>query len=135
MSRRQLRGLSEAAIVAAVAAILLTTLTSIGTGDSRQGGDCAFGLPCIVGHFALFGILGAAVGGRYAVSAAAARSPRRALAMTVLAIWIFAAADELAQSWWVTGRDGEFIDWAADMTGAVIGLAATGPLLRLVVRS
>jgi Kef-type K+ transport system membrane component KefB len=135
ISRRQLRRLSAAALVATVAVILLTTLTPIGAGDSRETGGCALGLPCAVGHFVLFGALGVAIAGRYAVSAAAARSPRRALAMALLAVWLFAAADELAQTWWVEGRDGEFVDWAADMAGAIVGLALAGPVLRVLVRS
>jgi VanZ family protein len=133
LSRRQLRRLSSAAIIASIAVILLTTLTPVG-GDPREAGSCFLGLPCAIGHFTLFGALGAAIAGRYAVSAAAARSPRRALAMALLAIWLFAAADELAQTWWVEGRDGEFVDWAADMAGAIVGLALAGPVLRLLVR-
>lgn len=49
--------------------------------------------------------------------------------MVVLAIWLFAASDELAQGW-VEGRSPELIDWVADMLGAVTGLVAGSAGLR-----
>ncbi len=134
LSHSQLRALSTVAIAALVAAILIFTLTPLGTSD-EPGDICSFGLPCATGHFALFGALGVAIAGRYATSDAARRSPRRVLLMTLLVVWVFAAADELAQEWWVDGRDGQLTDWLTDMAGVFAGIAAGGYLLRRVVRA
>ena len=112
-----------------MAAILITTLTPVLT----TNGGCALGLPCILGHFGMFGLLGVAIAGRYASSDAARRSPRRLLLITLLALWLFAGADELAQEWWVAGRGAAFGDWLADMTGAVGGMIAGSLLLRLAL--
>jgi len=130
LSRSRLRQLSTAAIVAVVAVILLTTLTPAGVSAS----GCALGLPCVVGHLGLFGLLGAALAGRYATSAAAAESPRRVLMMTVLAVWIFAAADELAQNI-VEGREASLVDWLADMVGALGGMLAGSVVLRRILEA
>ena len=51
----------------------------------------------------------------------------------LLALWVFAAGDELAQERWIEGRDGELADWAADLIGALVGLLAGGFLLRLLI--
>ncbi len=134
LSHSQLRALSTVSIAALVAAILITTLTPLGTSD-EPGDICSFGLPCVIGHFVLFGALGVAIAGRYATSDAARRSPRRVLLMTLLAVWVFAAADELAQEWWVDGRGGQLTDWLADMAGVLGGIPAGGFLLRRVVRA
>jgi len=77
-------------------------------------------------------ILGIPVSLRYATSRAAARSPLRVLIMVILAIWIFAGIDELAQQW-VTGRESELSDWFADMGGAVLGLALGSLILRFLL--
>jgi VanZ family protein len=57
--------------------------------------------------------------------------------MLVLAIWIFAAADEIAQGW-IEGRSASLGDWIADMVGVLIGLMLAPlvlrPLLRLLMR-
>ena len=70
---------------------------------------------------------------RYATSRAAARSPVRVLLMVILALWIFAALDELAQGW-IDGREPSLQDWLADMAGALIGLAVGSVLLRIALR-
>ena len=109
--------------------IVLLTLTPLGTTD----GGCAFTLPCVLGHFVVFLVLGVAAAGLYATAAAARRSPRRVLLMIVLAIWLFAALDEFAQEA-VIGRGAQFGDWLADMLGALSGLIAGSFLLRRLVR-
>ena len=128
MARSKLRGLSTAALVVTVAAIVLLTLTPVGDGD----GGCPLGLPCAAGHFLLFAILGVALTARYATSDAARRSPRRVLLMAVLAVWIFAAADELAQAP-IEHRSAELVDWLADMAGTLVGMLAGSAILRRMV--
>lgn len=120
MTRSKLRALSWVGLALVVAAILLGTLTGAG-GSGGGGGDCRFGLPCLLGHFLAFGALGVVAAVRFATSDVARRSPQRVLVMTVLAIWLFAGLDELAQGW-VDGRDPSFEDWLADMVGAMLGL-------------
>ena len=108
-----------------VALILLTTLTP----NDGEGEGCLLGVPCLVGHFVAFALLGVPLALRFATSEAARGSPRRALAMLVLAIWLLAAATELAQGW-VDGRDPDTLDWVADMLGALVGLIAGSAGLR-----
>jgi hypothetical protein len=129
LSIERLRGLSAFAIVLAAALILLTTLTPGGAGGGGEAGGCLLGVPCLAGHFVVFALLGVPVALRFATSEAARRSPRRALAMVVLAIWVFAAVDELAQGW-VDGREPNALDWVADMLGALTGLIAGSVGLR-----
>ncbi len=113
----------------AAALILLTTLTPSGGG----GGGCLLGVPCLAGHFVAFALLGVPIALRFATSEAARRSPRRALAMVVVAIWLFAAVDELAQDW-IDGREPDILDWVADMLGALSGLIAGSAGLRWLLR-
>ena len=54
------------------------------------------------------------------------------LAMAVLAVWIFAALDELAQG--RVGRSAELSDWFADMLGAMLGIAGGSFALRRIMR-
>ncbi|MSQ42333.1 MAG: hypothetical protein EXR65_04780 [Dehalococcoidia bacterium] len=124
MTRTRLRRLSSAGIVAATALIAVTTLTPLATSD----GGCALGLPCVVVRAGGFGALGVAIAARFAVSEAAARAPRRMLLMTLLALWIGAAIDELAQA--AVGRDPALANWLADMAGAIGGLTAGSIVLR-----
>ena len=107
------------------ALILLTTLTPV---NGNEGG-CFAGVPCTLGHVLAFAILGVPVALRYATSRAAQRSPARVLLMVLVAIWLFAALDELAQGW-VDGREPDLGDWLADMAGAVLGLAIGSLVLR-----
>ena len=123
-----LRRLSTGAIAVLAAVILYETLTPAGEGASAAR-ECRFGAPCAAGHFALFALLGAAAAVRFAVSEAA----RRSLAMVVLALWVFAAASELAQGP-IAGREPDLADWAADMAGALTGLFLGGALLRGLLR-
>jgi hypothetical protein len=125
---RALRRGSIALALVTVAAILLLTLSPLGTGTD---GRCAFGMPCALGHLGSFAVLGVAIGGWYATSEAARRSPVRVLLMTLLALWLFAALDEIAQP--RVGRDANFEDWALDMAGAVIGMFAGSAALRAVL--
>ena len=115
-------------IVLAVALILAATLRPIG-GEPGAGGPGCLGIPCTAGHLVAFALLGVPLALRFATSAVARRSPRRALAMLVLAIWLFAASTELAQGQ-IEGRDPDVRDWAADMLGAALGLAAGSVGLR-----
>lgn len=138
LTRGQLRTLSTAAIVAMVIIILAATLRPNETAETfaaATGNDiCLFGVPCTVMHGVIFAPLGVAMAARYASSDAARRSPRRVLLMMVLALWVFAAGDELVQERWIEGRDGELADWAADLLGAIVGLLAGGFLLRLLFK-
>ena len=109
-----------------MAVILLSTLSSLGAGE----GGCGRGLGCLAAQFSLFTMLGVAIAWRYAASDAARRSPRRVLVMTVLAVWLFAAAGELTQGQ-LHQQGAELGDWAADMVGALAGIAAGRFLLRL----
>ena len=120
----RLRTWSTLAVAAAGGAILVAALAPLGGRDS-----CPLGLPCLAWHFALFAALGAAIAARYATSEAARRSPRRVLGMVVLAIWLFAAATELAQGR-VDGREPQLADWAANMAGGLAGLLLGGAALR-----
>jgi VanZ family protein len=119
--------------IAAVAAVLVavfivaTTLTPVAVDES----GCAFGIPCTAGHFLAFGALGFTLAGVYATSRLARVAPRRALAMMFLAVWIFAALDELAQA--AVGRDASLADWIADMAGALVGMLLGGFVLRALV--
>jgi hypothetical protein len=129
---RILRLLALPAAIGCVLLILLLTLTDVGGGGNVEIGVCTFGVPCWLGHFVTFAALGVALAGWYATSAAAARSPQRVLVMIVLALWLFAALDELAQDQF--GRDAELADWALDMAGALLGLLGGSILLRLIMR-
>jgi len=119
-----LRRASMAATAASIAAILAITLTPLAV--ERDG--CALGLPCGVGHALAFGVLGVALAGAFVTSGFARRSPRRALSMLLLALWIFAALTELAQA--ELGRDASLADWLWDMGGALTGLLLGGFALR-----
>ena len=131
MTRDRLRTLSALGIVLAVALILVATLRPNGGGSEggASGPDCPLGVPCVVGHFVAFALLGVPLAARFATSEAARLSPRRSLAMLALAIWLAAAGTELAQGW-VDGRDPDLLDWAADMLGALVGLMAGSAGLR-----
>ncbi len=124
MRRQALRAWSTAAAAISIGAILLLTLTPLGT--SARG--CTFGLPCFLGHLGLFTVLGASLGTWFAASEAARRSPRRTLLAIVFAVWLFAALDEMAQEY--VGRDASAADWAFDMAGTFLGLLGSGFLLR-----
>ena len=107
--------------------ILLLTLTPV-----AEGAVSTAGLSRTAGHVALFAVLGVAVAARYASSDAARRAPVRVLAMAVLAVWIFAALDELAQE--RVGRSAQLSDWFADMLGAMLGITAGSFALRRILR-
>ena len=132
MSQRSVRTWSTLAIGVLLAVIALLTLGPYGTGDHEEGDRCAFGLPCLLGHFVLFGALGAALAVRFAVSEAARRSPSRAMLAVIFGLWLLAAADELAQPSF--GRDAQLEDWLADMAGALLGFFGTGILVRTALR-
>ena len=129
MTREVLSAWASLGVLIAVALILVATLLPAGSGLP----GCPLGLPCAVWHMLLFALLGVPVALRYATSQAAARSPVRVLLMVLLALWIFAALDELAQNW-IDGREPALEDWFADMAGALIGLALGSVLLRLALR-
>lgn len=130
---RILRRAAGPGVVASIVVILALTLTQLGAGPrGTPPGFCTFGISCAVGHFATFVLLGVALAAWFATSRAARRSPRRVLAMLILAIWLFAALDELAQN--EVGRDAELDDWLVDMAGALVGLFGGSALLRAVLR-
>ena len=115
-----------------VLSILALTLTRLGVGPrGTPQGVCVLGLPCWLGHFVTFGGLGLALAGWFATSEVARRSPRRVLVMLLLAIWIFAAGDELLQA--QLGRSAELGDFILDMAGALLGLFGGSALLRAVL--
>ena len=116
-------------VLLAAALILLATLTPL---DGEGSCGSLLGLTDKLWHALLFTLLGVPVALRYATSRAAARSPLRVLLMVVLAIWLFAALDELAQRW-VEGRDADLGDWIADMGGALTGLLLGSLVLRFVL--
>jgi hypothetical protein len=122
-----LRWFSQAATLASAAAILVLTLAPL----PFNGASCLLGIPCDAGHFLTFGVLGVSLAGVFVTSAFARRSPRRALSMMLLGVWIFAAATEIAQG--EVGRDPSLADWGADMAGAVAGLLGGGFALRLLL--
>jgi VanZ family protein len=127
MSPARLRLTSAVATSAVGLVILVTTL-------SPQGAPTAatFGLDDLQAHFLLFAALGAGAAPGFAASDLARRSPRRALLMTLLAFWIFAALTELGQGP-VEGRDPSLSDWLADMSGALVGFLGGSVLLRLLL--
>jgi hypothetical protein len=116
-----------AATAASMAAIIAMTLTPV----AIEGDRCALGLPCGFGHALSFAALGMSLAGVFVTSAFARRSPRRALSMLLLGLWIFAALTELAQA--EVGRDASLADWAWDMAGALTGLVLGGFALRLLL--
>ena len=128
-----LRSISWLGVLAVGSYILFATLGpgSGGAGQPAGSGDCVFGIPCAVGHFAVFALLGAALAGVFATSSLARQSPRRALVMLLLVLWIFAAMTEIGQSY--IEREPSLADWGADMAGAVVGLLVGGTLLRLLL--
>ncbi|MYI83016.1 MAG: hypothetical protein F4056_06905 [Chloroflexi bacterium] len=129
MTREVLSAWASLGVLVVGALILVVTLLPPGSGVP----GCPLGMPCAVWHGLLFALLGVPVALRYATSRAAARSPVRVLLMVILALWIFAALDELAQGW-IDGREPSLEDWLADMAGALIGLAVGSVLLRFALR-
>jgi hypothetical protein len=103
------------------------TLTPLAVAQGR----CPLGVSCGPGHALAFAVLGVALAGAFVTSAFARRSPRRALSMLLLLLWIFAALTELAQA--EVGRDASLADWLWDMGGAVTGLLVGGFALRLLL--
>lgn len=131
-----LRQLSWLGTATSMALILVLTLTPVGVGvgagaEGVGGEGCALGLPCVLGHAVVFSPLGVSLAGVFVTSGFARRSPRRALSMLFLALWIFAALTELAQA--EVGRDPSLGDWVADMIGAIVGLVAGGFALRMAL--
>lgn len=128
LTREVLSAWASLGVILTGALILLVTLTPI----NIIGGNDFLGIPPTIWHILLFMMLGIPVSLRYATSRAAARSPLRILIMVILAIWLFAGLDELAQQW-VTGRNPELSDWFADMGGAALGLALGSLILRFLL--
>jgi VanZ family protein len=137
---QQLRRISEVAIVLMVALILVTSLSPGGSlaadpirRSALEGSAIDYDALRAVGHGVLYALLGFAAAARFAVSDYARHSPYRALAMTLLAIWLLAGGSEAMQGN-VPGRAPELTDWLVDMAGAIIGLALAGPAIRWFVR-
>ncbi len=119
VDRRRLRAISTAAVALLTAAALLAVLLP-------EGGAAA------LLRVAAYAGLGAAVAVRYAAGDAARATPTRTLAMVFFTLWILAGASELAQAP-LPGREPALRDWALNMAAALVGLAATGPLARLLL--
>lgn len=124
-----------------VAVILVASLSPGGSfaadpirRSALEGSAIDFDAGRVVGHAALYALLGFAAATRFAVSDFARRSPYRALAMLLLVIWLLAGGSEAAQLN-VPGRAPELTDWLADMGGAIVGLAVAGPAIRWIVRT
>jgi VanZ family protein len=75
-----------------------------------------------LGHAVMYGVLAVlvVVGGRRS-------GGRRPWLWALLVVAVVAAGDELHQRI-VPGRDSDILDWAADMTGALLGVAAVRQL-------
>jgi VanZ family protein len=85
-------------------------------------------------HFAMYAVLGfltaRALGGARTSRGAVARPAPRALALAIVAVALFAAADEWHQHW-VPGRSTDVLDWCADVAGGTLALLlATRPVAR-----
>lgn len=137
----QLRRIAEVAIVLTVALILVSSLSPGGSfaadpirRSALEGSAIDFDARDAVGHALLYALLGFVVATRFAVSDYARRSPYRALAMVLLAIWLLAGGTEAMQSY-VPGRAPELEDWLFDMGGAIVGLAVAGPAIRRILRT
>ena len=85
-----------------------------------------------VGHALIFGLLGAVAALWYATSAAARRSPRRTLAMTLLALWLFGGLTEMVQELTDT-RSAQLSDLFFDVAGAFIGFFGGALVWRFVL--
>lgn len=140
MTRESLRFWSNVALTALVAAILIATLSPYGSAGA--GGELfrrldrwewSFGLAPVLVHFTLFGAFGVALAARFASSDYARESPRRALLMVLLMLWVFAASTEFAQGWSET-REARLGDWLADMTGGLLGFFGGSLILRQILR-
>ena len=128
MDPRRLRAISRGAVAVSVAAALAVTLAPGGWADP------AAPVPDAAWHLLVFAALGASLALAYATSEAARRSPRRTLVMVLLAIWLVAASTELLQER-IPGRQPELADWAASVSGGVLGFLLAGPALRALLRS
>jgi VanZ family protein len=138
---QQLRRASELAIVLVVALILVTSLSPGGSfaadpipQSTLEGSAIDINVLRAIGHATLYALLGLAAAARFAVSTFARRSPYRALAMLIMAIWLLAGGSEAMQMN-VPGRAPELSDWLFDMGGAIFGLAAAGPAIRWMTRT
>jgi len=126
-SIRRLRALSWVGVALALGLILLLTWTPVAT----VSGGCLLGIPCNAGHPIAFALLGLPMAGLFATSRLARRSPRRALAMAFLTLWIVAALDELVQPY--VGRDASLQDWTLDMIGGIAAFFGGSVVLRVVL--
>ncbi len=124
MNRRTLRRWAQAATLASAALILYATL-------APSPPDPA-GIPDWLAHLALFACIGASAALWYATSDEARRSPRRALLVVLLALWLFGGLTEVAQGA-TTTRDPSISDLAFDVAGAVGGFIVGGVLWRAVL--
>ena len=105
-------------------AALILVLTSIPASDLAPVGAFAFPGADKLVHLTLYGVLGALI--------ARALGPERAwrsLWQILAGVALFAAADEWHQRF-IPGRSADPRDFAADLTGAVVGYAAAIYFLR-----
>ena len=120
MDRRALRRLAQAATALVALVILYATLT--------PSPDRPPWLSDSAAHALLFAGLGVPAALWYATSEGVRRSPRRLLAMAILALWLFGGLTEAAQGQF--GREPAFSDWFFDVMGAVAGFVGGGALWR-----
>ncbi len=127
MGPRRLRAISRVAVVVGGAIALAMALA--------PGGWVALpsSIPDTAWHAIVFAGFGASLALAYATSDAARHSPRRVLAMVLLAIWLFAGSTELLQEQ-IPGREPQLADWVTNMVGGVLGFLLAGPVLRAVLR-
>lgn len=135
-----MRRVAASLVTVLVLAILLFTLSP--SGSLTSGSRLIDAIADIRGtaeqaswllHAALFALLGAALSLWFASTDTARGAPRRTLLAMLLAVWLFAAADELAQGF-VEGREASLGDWIADMAGFLAGFLLAPSLLRPVLR-
>ncbi|MSQ31419.1 MAG: hypothetical protein EXR64_05280 [Dehalococcoidia bacterium] len=123
IDRGALRRLAQAGTVVLALAILYATLA--------PNADRPRWLPDGAAHALLFMSLGVPSALWYATSDGVRRSPRRLLAMAILALWLFGGLTEVAQG--QVGRDPALSDWFFDVVGAVAGFVGGGLLWRSVL--
>lgn len=105
-------------------AVVILVLTSVPAPDLAPVGAFAFPGADKLVHGILYGVLGALT-----VRALGARAGWDTLGWAYAAILLFAAADEWHQRF-IPGRAPDAIDFAADLTGTLAGIAAARFFLR-----
>ncbi|HJU89650.1 MAG TPA: VanZ family protein [Gemmatimonadaceae bacterium] len=103
----------------AIWAALILVLTSI---PNPNVGDVGIPAADKLFHGALYLVLGWLAARATAVAPGSSRGPLQ-VGVLLIAVALFAAGDEWHQRW-IPGRSPELRDWAADLFGALLGVAA-----------